>query len=140
MKKNLRNNVLFLIIITFILVLPFVSFGQVNLDPNKNQVNLDPNKNTNQKPASSGIVENPLKSVSTIDGFIKVILEGVIKIGIPIIALAIIYSGILFVAARGAPDKLKKAKDALMYTLIGAAILLGSWAIAQIISNTVLAL
>lgn len=68
------------------------------------------------------------------------LLEGVIKIGIPIIALAIIYSGFLFVFARGNSEKLGKAKDALLYSLIGSALLLGSWAIAKLISATVLAL
>ena len=37
-------------------------------------------------------------------------------------------------------EKLGKAKKALLYTLIGAAILLGSWAIAILISQTVLSL
>ena len=84
-------------------------------------------------------INNPI-SVNNINDFIKTILVGIIKIGIPIVALAIIYSGFLFVAARGNSEKLKTAKSALMYSLIGAALLLGSWAIAQLISNTVLAL
>jgi len=84
-------------------------------------------------------IENPIKADS-IQGLIKTILEGVIKIGIPIIALAIIYSGFLFVQARGKPGEIEKAKNSLIYTLIGAAILLGAWAIAQLISETVLVL
>src|SRR3989344_3530518 len=87
-----------------------------------------------------GKICNPLKNASTIQGFIKTLLEGLIKVGIPLVALAIIYCGFLFVSARGNSEKLKKAKDALLYTLIGAAILLGSWAIAQLISDTVFAL
>lgn len=76
----------------------------------------------------------------TIPGFIQAILTGVLKIGIPIVALAIIYCGFLFVAARGKPEAITKAKSALLYTLIGAAILLGSWALAELISSTVLSL
>ena len=56
------------------------------------------------------------------------------------VALAIIYCGFLFVSARGNTEKLTKAKEALLYTVIGAAILLGSWAIAIMISETVLSL
>lgn len=82
---------------------------------------------------------NPIK-VQSFPLLIKTILEAMIKIGIPIIALAIIYSGFLFVSARGNSEQLKKAKNALMYTLIGGAVLLGSWTIAQVISETVLAL
>jgi len=82
---------------------------------------------------------NPI-TANNLPEFIKTILEGVIKIGIPVIALAIIYSGFLFVEARGNAEKINKAKKALLYTIIGAAILLGSWAIAKLISETVLAL
>jgi len=63
-----------------------------------------------------------------------------LTLGIPIVALAIVYSGFLFVFARGNTEKLTSAKKTLMYTLIGAAILLGSWAIAKLISTTVNAL
>ncbi len=86
-----------------------------------------------------GRIANPINA-QTIQEFIKTFLEGILKIGIPIVALAVIYCGFLFVQARGKPEAITKAKDALLYTLIGAAILLGSWAIAQMISNTVLAL
>jgi hypothetical protein len=96
-----------------------------------------------QDPTSSGSqgrIVNPIPSITSIPGLIQTILTGVLKIGIPIVALAIIYCGFLFVAARGNEKKLTEAKDALLYTIIGAAILLGSWAIAQMISSTVLSL
>ncbi|MFA5783202.1 MAG: TrbC/VirB2 family protein, partial [Bacteroidales bacterium] len=84
---------------------------------------------------------NPLgDNTQTLSGFVEKILKGVIKIGMPIIVLAIIYSGFLFVSAQGNSEKLSEAKRALLYTLIGAAILLGSWAIALLIRDTVLAL
>jgi hypothetical protein len=86
-----------------------------------------------------GKITNPI-SYNNINDFIKAILRGAIKIGIPIIALAIIYSGFLFVSARGNSEKLSEAKNALLYTCLGAAILLGAWAIAQLISETILAL
>ena len=88
------------------------------------------------------MLNNPLgpNGIDSVPKFIQVLLEGVLRIGIPIVALAIIYCGFLFVSARGNSEKLGKAKDALLYTLIGAAILIGSWAIAQLISDTVLAL
>ena len=87
-----------------------------------------------------GTICNPIPAVGTLPDLIRILLEGVLKIGIPIIALAVIYAGFLFVAARGNPEKLETAKQTLLYTLIGAAILLGSWAIAQLISETVDAL
>ena len=84
------------------------------------------------------MLTNPLgNNINSVPEFIKILLTGVLKIGIPVVALAVIYCGFLFVQARGKPEELKKAKDALLYTLIGAAILLGSWAIAKLISNTI---
>jgi hypothetical protein len=83
---------------------------------------------------------NPIPAICSIPDLIRVILEGLLKVGMPIVALAVIYAGFLFVAARGNPEKLETAKQTLLYTLIGAAILLGSWAIAQLISETVEAL
>ena len=114
------------LIFTFVLLSPIYSFAQIHIQTVK----------------SDGKITNPLasKGYDTINDFIKAILQGAIKIGIPIIALAIIYSGFLFVSARGNSEKLSEAKNALLYTCLGAAILLGAWAIAQLISETILAL
>lgn len=89
---------------------------------------------------SEGKICNPLGSDITLPELIQKILEGVLKIGIPIITLAVIYCGYLFVAARGNSEEINKAKDALLYTIIGAGILLGSWAIAEMISATITSL
>ncbi len=122
----LKRHLIVIFLATFLITVPVVTSAQV----------------VGGAPADAcppGQICNPLASrgINDIPGFIKALLEGVLKIGIPIIALAIIYCGFLFVAARGNSEKLTKAKDALLYTLIGAAILLGSWAIAQMISATV---
>ena len=84
------------------------------------------------------MLNNPLgDKIDSIPKFIQILLTGVLKVGIPVVALAVIYCGFLFVEARGNSEKLTKAKDALLYTLIGAAILLGSWAIAEMIRATI---
>lgn len=81
-------------------------------------------------------LKNPI-SVDTLAGFVKSILDIVVTIGIPIVALAIIYSGFLFVKARGDAKELGTAKETFLYTIIGAAIVLGSWVLAQAICSTV---
>jgi len=123
----IKKNLFQIVLMGFLIVAPILSFAQAPAS-----VDVDPID-------TQGKIVNPIK-VDTINGFIKTLLEGVLRVGIPIVALAIIYCGFLFVSARGNSEKLGKAKDALLYTLIGAAILLGSWAIAQLISDTVLAL
>lgn len=84
-------------------------------------------------------INNPLGEghLEDIPSFIEALLNIVLVVGIPIVALAIIYSGFLFVKAQGNPEELKKAKDTLMYTIIGAALLLGSFVLASAIGNTV---
>lgn len=81
-------------------------------------------------------IENPIK-ITTLDGFIKGLLDIVLTIGVPIVVFFIIYSGFLFVKARGNPGELTKAKETLTYTLIGAAILLGSWVLANAVAGTI---
>jgi hypothetical protein len=83
-------------------------------------------------------INNPLgPSLTTLPAFIEAILNIVLVVGVPIVTLAIIYSGFLFVKARGNPEELTKAKKTLMYTLIGAALLLGSFVRANAIKGTV---
>ncbi|MBI3888812.1 TrbC/VirB2 family protein [Candidatus Nomurabacteria bacterium] len=112
-----------LAVLAYVSVLPVISLA--------NDPACDPSK---------GVICNPLNTNNTLPGLIQSILEGMLKIGIPVVALAVIYCGFLFVFARGNSEKITHAKDALLYTMIGAAILLGAWAIAQMISATVLAL
>ena len=82
---------------------------------------------------------NPLKEgLDTIPKIATAIINGiVIPVTVPLLAIAIGYSGFLFISARGNPEKLKSAKEALKWTLIGAAIILGAWVIAQSIQTTI---
>ena len=84
-------------------------------------------------------IDNPLGSgnLEDIPSFIEAIIRIILTVGVPIVTLAIIYSGFLFVEVQGNPEKLKKAKSALMVTLIGAALLLGAWVLAEAIGATV---
>ena len=135
-KKFIIPTLAFLAIFT-ILTIPAISFAQGSIVPK------DPGDTVPKDPvtpsSSDGKIINPLgtNGPTDIPAFIKNVLEGALKIAIPGVALAIIYSGFLFVFAMGNPEKLKKAKDALLYSLIGAAILLGSWAIANLIVTTI---
>jgi hypothetical protein len=113
-----------------------------NINTMKNLLAQAPGPNpsgTAPGPVFSTQLSNPIGQ-SDIVSFITNVLNGIIKIGIPVVALAIIYCGFLFVAARGNSEKLTKAKEALFYTLIGAAILLGAMALAHLVSDTVTSL
>ncbi len=86
----------------------------------------------------TGSIKNPLgDSINDIPSFIKAILNIVLVVGVPIITLAIIYTGFLFVKAQGNSEELTKAKKTLLYVLIGSALLLGSFVLSQAIKSTV---
>lgn len=83
-------------------------------------------------------IKNPLgDSLDTIPKFIEAIINIVLVVGIPILALAIIYAGFLYVKAQGNPSELEIAHRTLLYTVIGGALLLGAYVIAQAIGATV---
>jgi len=132
--KLIKKNWYKVFLLSCLILFPIVSFAQNPLQPIAGTNPSDP--------SAQGKIVNPLASsnIDSIPKLIQTILEGALKIGIPIVALAIVYCGFLFVFARGNSEKLTKARDALLYTVIGAAILLGAWAIAKMISATVLAL
>jgi len=134
----------------FVFVFPAISFAQTSSATFPGQSSATfPSNSSSQSTISTlcpdgtsavGKICNPLGATTSLPALIQTILTDAIKIGIPIVALAIIYCGFLFVFARGNSEKLTKAKDALLYTLIGAAILLGALAIATMISTTMTAL
>ncbi len=124
-KKIFRNAAAHLLVLS-ILFIPMISLGQGS-GSDSGFINT---------PGATAKVQNPI-STDNLNDFIKKILEAVLKIGIPLVALAIIYSGFLFVFARGNSEKLKTAKNALLYSVIGAVILLGAWALAKVIADTV---
>ncbi len=81
---------------------------------------------------------NPLAGgVDSIEKLLKLILNNIVlPIGSVVIVIMIIYSGFLFVTARGNEDKIGDAKRTLTYVVIGAAILLGAAVISAVIGGT----
>ncbi|MDB4984391.1 MAG: hypothetical protein JWM20_570 [Patescibacteria group bacterium] len=85
-------------------------------------------------------LKNPLSS--SLNSFPKIIAaivnNIVLPIMIPFIALMLIYSGFLFVIARkkGSTDGYAVAKKTLMYTMIGAALVLGAFVVSNALQGT----
>ena len=129
----------FLLITIFFTLAPFFTFAQVGGGTNPTPgggTNPVPGGGTNPVSGDTSQVTvidinipNPI-SVGTIPEFIQKVLEFIITIGLPILAMAIIYSGFLFITAQGAEAQITKAKNALLFAVIGGFILLGSWLIA----------
>jgi hypothetical protein len=88
--------------------------------------------------AAEGGIVSPLKpEVSSIPGFIEAALKALVLIALPILTLFIVYSGFLFIAARGNSSKLEEAKRNFMYVIIGALLILGAWVVATLVGGTI---
>jgi hypothetical protein len=81
-------------------------------------------------------LQNPLQ-FGSIQDFLKALLGALMYLGLPLIALIIIYAGFMFVTAQGNPGKIEKAKMNIFYVLIGTGIFLGAWALTGIVANTI---
>lgn len=80
---------------------------------------------------------NPLKA-KNIQQLILGIVNIAIYIGTLLAILMIIYTGFMYIMARGNPAKISEVHRLFMYVVIGTAILLGSKIIVEIIRNTVI--
>jgi heme/copper-type cytochrome/quinol oxidase subunit 2 len=83
---------------------------------------------------------NPLGAGTSLPVLLGQILSFVVNIGAIIVIFMLVYVGFLFVTARGNETKLTAAKQALLWTVVGALILLGAKAIAIGICQTANAL
>lgn len=82
-------------------------------------------------------IDNPLKpQFDSLPNLIFALVDIVSTIGFYIAVFFIIYSGFLFVKARGNEKDIGTAKEALKWTLIGTAVLLGARVIADVIQGT----
>ena len=83
---------------------------------------------------------NPLGAGTSLPTLLKDILQLIVQIGTIVIVLMLVYVGFLFVTARGEPGKITTARTALLWTVVGALVLLGAQAISLGIQSTVQAL
>ncbi|MEI8130228.1 MAG: hypothetical protein WCG55_01860 [bacterium] len=82
-------------------------------------------------------LDNPIQGSADLPSFVQTILKAVALLLTPVVVIMMLYSGFLFVTALGNAEKLGEAKQALLYTMIGAAVVLGAEGFATIIKSTV---
>jgi hypothetical protein len=92
---------------------------------------------TTQTTAATGGLTNPLNKIETLPQFLNAILDAVVNLGTIILILALVYVGFQFVVAQGNEEKLKSARSALMWTVIGGLVLLGAKSLGLVIQGTV---
>lgn len=86
--------------------------------------------------ATAQSLDNPI-TANSLEEFLRMILAAVIAILFPIVVLFIVYTGFLFVTAQGNPQKINEAKTYLIYTVIGALIVLGAQALSLAIEASI---
>ncbi|MCR4275038.1 MAG: TrbC/VirB2 family protein [Candidatus Campbellbacteria bacterium] len=117
-QKNKKiRAVVSLALALFVFVVPMVIFAQVG--------------------GEGSTIENPLNNVTSIPALITIIVTAVKDIGYFVIVFFLIYSGFLFVKARGDPKGITDAKNTFLWTVVGAAVLLGAQILSDVIKNTV---
>lgn len=129
MKNFLRISSLFLVLTLFFVLPLYVGAQGGPILPNTTNI--------------GGTIPNPFNCTGscTIIDLITAILRNIIM---PIAAVGvtfwIIYAGFGFLSAQGNQTKLNDAKQNLLWSLIGAGILLGAVGISAVVQNTVRAL
>lgn len=130
MNKLSFRSALALIPTMALICLPLITLAQA---PAAYSNNTAPAVTSNN---SSGYkLDNPLK-VGNFCDLLETLLGAIIVIGMPIAVLFLVYVGFNFILARGNPEKIGKARNNLLYTVIGIAVFLGAWTIAKLIQAT----
>ncbi len=80
-------------------------------------------------------LENPLNADS-LEDLLLALVQGVVRIGAIALLVFLVYVGFQFVAAQGNEEKLRDARTALIWTIVGGVILLGAEMIVGIIRET----
>jgi hypothetical protein len=114
---------------------PFTLVGNNSEDSPKDDV-LDKG-NPEELLAQNEKFSNPFKNLGSFEKITSAVLTGiVIPVGLPVLAIFIMYTGFLFVKARGNPAELVNAKKAAKWTAIGGFIMIGALTIVQFIQAT----
>ena len=113
-------------------LLPYVASAQSTIDNSGN-----PPSTTAKSTNLSITLNNPLNGVSTIPDFMGKVIDAMLLVLTPVVVIMFIYSGFLFVTSASNEETKKKARTTLLYTVIGAAVILGAKGIALAVQNTV---
>ena len=84
--------------------------------------------------AAITIIDNPLK-FSTFCGLIVALTQALFVISVAVGTVVIVYAGFLFMTSSGEPAKIKAAKDALFFAILGIIVGLSARGIVAVIYN-----
>jgi hypothetical protein len=82
-------------------------------------------------------LKNPSPIGGSLSEMLRIAIEGLMKLAIPLLVLGVIYSGFLLIKAQGNETELKKARSAVLWVLVGAAIILSASLILNVLEDSV---
>jgi len=80
-------------------------------------------------------ITNPLGETSDISTLVSNILNFLIKLAIPITAILVVYAGFLYITSAGNEEKVKTAQKALIWAIVGFAVVLIASSVPAIIQE-----
>jgi hypothetical protein len=91
-----------------------------------------------------GVICNPLihqtvngEQVETLPQLLNFLLDLLVRVSIPIITVAIIWTGFVYATSKGDPTKLKKAHAMALYIVLGAGLVFLSKGLQLAIQSTI---
>ena len=133
----MKRKSFFTLLITVLLVAPFFSMAEIGGSAGGG-VGGGAGGGIGGGSSDTVKLANPLgEETTTFCALIKKVLDAAFILGLPIAVLFIVLAGFRFVLARGNPEKLKVARNNLLYVIIGIAIFFGAWLLARVIADTI---
>ncbi len=131
MKQRLKNSskmkktiIISMLIISILMVVPVLAYDYEDPDPiPSDSQSTDLN------------IKNPLGETSNINTLVSNIINFLIILAIPITSILVIYAGYLYITSAGNEEKVKTAQKALIWAIVGFAIVLIASSIPSIIQE-----
>jgi hypothetical protein len=125
----------------FLLVITFLSFGGVVFGQGTTQSSgsqgIPTTQSTSNSTQQTFTLQNPLSSkFDSVGGLLQGFIEIFSYLIILFAVLALIWTGLQYVLARGNPEEMKRLSNQLLYIVIGVAVVIGARLIIEIVINT----
>lgn len=86
--------------------------------------------------AADTTLPNPLGSATTPEAVIGRVIRAMLGFVGLLSLFAFVYAGAMFVASQGNSERVQKARDIMLYSVIGIAVALGSYVILSFVIDT----
>ena len=132
MKKIFISVAIFLSVFVFVFNIPFNI-----LKTNEVFAATSTVKSTSGGAASSMTLENPLGDKVTVYSLTGRIISVVLGLVGTIALVMFIYGGIIWMTSAGSSDKIKKGREAIIWSVIGMAVIFASYGLTKFLLDNI---